>query len=575
MRKRRFDKLIRKIMGDQAEAISLTVDKTNLVILEGEVNDWQLADELAHKLAKKRGVRNVVNHLRLAGQPVKAPVSQAAIKRARDKGVIEEVDVVIIGAGVSGCGIARELSKYDLRIALVEKGNDVAVGASKANNGMIHPGNATQPFTLKAKMNVRGVELYPRWAKELNFHFEQIGSFVLAYEPADKKIMWLSYLAGRLNRVPGMKKMSGKEIMAMEPNLPKKPLAGVYTPTTAYVDSYNVVVALAENAATNGVRFYFGAEVLAIDVDEEHQVRQVISRRGVFNTRLVINAAGLHADEVAAMIDDQFYTIHPRRGTVLIFDKSIAVNGRALNGKTAIRKAHTKGGGLQRTVSGNPLWGPSAEEITDKEDTSVTAESFDYSFKLGKSVYNRIYPTDVIAYFSGIRPADYREDFIIEPSTKVNGFIHVAGIQSPGLASAPAIAERVEQLALKILKHPSLKPTYQPERPKPIIFSECNHQQQAELIEKDAAYGNIICRCETVTEAEIVQALHSPVPATTLDGLKKRTRARTGRCQGGFCEPKILAIMAREMNKKPTEIIKDGQGTYVIERRCRGEEVCQ
>lgn len=572
MKQKKLERLISKIMQTDHHNIQVSFGPDRIAHLEGETDTWGQIDQIGHAIGKKRGVKNVVSHLRVKGHAPNPPIDPQRIQQAKEKGKIGAVDVLIIGAGISGCGIARELSKYDMSICVAEKAADVAEGTSKANNGMIHPGNATTPFTLKAKMNVEGNALYEKWAKELQFEFHQTGSFVLAYDKEDKKLLKLSALAGKLNRVPGMRKMKKEEIESLEPHLPRKPIAGMFTPTTAYVDPYEVVFSLAENAAENGVQFYFNAEVLAVSLDAQNQIQGVLTEKGFIETKVLINAAGVHADDIAKMAQDEFYTLHGRKGGILIFDSALSLNQRALNGKGTDRSSHTKGGGLQQTVHGNPLWGPSAKEIEDKEDLSVTKEDFEYDFSLGHSIYPDVKKTDVIAYFAGVRAADYKEDFIIEPSQKTHGFIHVAGIQSPGLASAPAIAKRVEGFVMELLGHPAVKRDYNPIRKKPVVFAKLSKEAQDELIRQNSQYGHVVCRCETVTEAEIVAAIHAKVPATTLDGIKKRTRGRMGRCQGGFCGPKILSILARELNVPPTAIQQGNSGSYVIEKSIREGE---
>lgn len=571
MEKRILSKTEKKL-GFEDLDIKLKVDKDKIAYLDGEVDNWEQVVKIGLQVGKNRKIKNVVNNLHPKGMEIKKKDRSDGIKKGLEIGVIHEADVVIVGGGVIGCGIARELSKYDLDVALVEKEADVADGTSKANNGMIHPGNAAMPFTLKAKMNVKGNAMYSDWAKELKFPFKRTGSIILAYTKAEKKMLKLANLAGKLNKVPGMRKVSGKQAMRLEKSIKKEPKEALWTPSTAYVDGYGVTIALAENAATNGVKFFLETEVVDVNV-RNSRVRGVITDKGIIKARYLVNSAGVYGDDIAEMVGDKFYTIHPRKGGILIFDKNKkGVSTATGTPSTKGRNSQSKGGGSQATVEGNLLWGPSAREVMDKDDLSFTNEDLEYALRVGKTSNPNIKKSDVITYFSGLRAADYKEDFIIEKSSKVNGFIHVSGIQSPGLASAPAIAEMVTGIIEKEEGSFDLNPDYNPYRKKPIEFRHLSRKAQDELIKKDPRYGNVVCRCETITEGEIVDAINGPIPCTTVDGVKKRTRASMGRCQGGFCSPKILSILARENKKKITEISQKGHESFIILKNARAND---
>ena len=563
-----LEKKIKKVLDLKEYPIKISQRHDNVIVLEGEVPNWEVANEIAHIAAKPKKVRNVINHLSVNGKSLAFRPKTKKIEQGLKQGVIDQVDIIIVGGGISGCGIARELSKYDIKIALIEKGDDVAMGASKANNGMIHPGNAVKPGTLKAKLNIEGNRMYDKWAKELNFHFRRTGSFVASYDRSDRWIIWLSWIVGRLNKVPGMCFISPDKLLEMEPSIAVKPRSVLYFPSTAYVDGFEVTIALAENAAENGVRFYLSTEVLDV-LTENNRVTGVVTNQGIIKGKVLINAAGVHADEIAAMAGDQFYTIHPRKGAIVIFDKSVPGVNRSINGRPKVRLKNTKGGGLQRTVSGNPLWGPNAVEIMDKEDTSVQAEDLEYVLSIGEIVNPQIRRSDIISYFAGVRAPDYKEDFIIECSNKIKGFIHVAGIQSPGLAAAPAIAKMVEGLVKAEMGELQLKAEWNPIRQKPIVFSELTYEEQDKLVQKDPSYGRIICRCEMVTEGEILAALRSPLKIETIDALKRRVRVTAGRCQGSFCIPRILEIIEREKSLKPEEIRKQGKESRIVHSTIR------
>ena len=572
MESRILDKIHKKIDTNGMD-IKLKVDKNKIAHLEGKTNNWEEVVKIGLLVGKNRKIKNVVNDLYPKGVEIIKKDKSKLIEQGKEIGLIEEVDVVIIGGGVIGCGIARELSKYNLKICLVEREEDVSEGTTKANNGMIHPGNAAMPFTLKAKLNVKGNEMYTDWAKELNFPLERTGSLILSYNKKEEKILNLANLAGKLNRVPGMRKISGKEAMKLEESIKEEPKVALWTPTTAYVDSYGVTIALAENAASNGVKFYLGTEVVDVIVCK-NEVEGVVTNKGIIKSRYVINSAGVYGDDIADMAGDKFYTIHPRKGGILIFDKNKPGVSRATGTvNTKGKNKQSKGGGSQRTVEGNPLWGPSAREVMDKEDLSFTKEDLEYSLSVGEKSNPHINKGDIITYFSGLRAADYKEDFIIEKSNIIKGFIHVSGIQSPGLASAPAISHMVVNIIKKEEGGLDKNLSYNPIREAPVEFRNLSREKQDEIIKSNPKYGNVICRCETITEGEIIDAINGFIPCTTVDGVKRRTRATMGRCQGGFCGPKILSILAREQGKDITEISQKGHESFIIVKKAREVEV--
>lgn len=561
--------------------IKISVDK--IVYLKGEVDKWQDVVDIGHIVAKVKGVVNVVNDISAKGIKIVKKDNTEKIKKTIEQGKVMRTDVVIIGAGISGCAIARELSKYDLNIVVLEKNSDVAEEATKANNGNIHPGLLATPGTLKAKLNLEGNKMYTDLSKELNFEFKRPGSMYISYNKKDwrkfkalkrvkkTKVGYLIKPLRQIMRTPGLKWLTPEQVKELEPNIKGNPVGGFLMSTMGLVEPYEVCVALAENAVQNDVTFRFNTEVLDITT-QDCVATGVITNESIIKCNYVINCAGIYADDIAEMAGDRFFTIHPRRGAIAIIDKSRkGFLNRPAGGSLETKKKgnNTKGGGASVTPEGNLLWGPTATEVPDKEDKSVEAADMEYITRLGRSITDEVSKAEIITFFSGLRAPDYKEDFIIGMSKKIKGFINVAGIQSPGLASAPAIAKMVGRIIIKDIGDIQIKDSYNPIRPPKVKFRNLSHAEQDELIKKNPKYGNIICRCELITEGEILDAIHSLVPATTIDAVKRRTRAGMGRCQGGFCGPRTLEILARELGKEPTDITLKGSNSYILDRKSR------
>lgn len=546
------------------------VMEDDILHLHGTLDSWQQMIDFCHGAAGLPGIRNLVSHI---GTPESVHTPPADTAPFKDKGVCKKADVVIVGAGVTGCAVARTLSKYQLKIVVAEMASDISEGTTKANNGMIHSGYDSKPGSLKAQCCVEGNAMYTGWAKELGFPFQRTGSFVCGFNGADMETIRRLYDNGVANRVPGIEVIDGDRAREIEPNLADGIIGALWTPSAAYVEPYEVALALAENAADNGVEFLLDTKVFDV-LTGNGQVTGVVTRDGIIEAGIVINAAGLYADEVAAMAGDQFFTIHPRRGTLAIFDKENKGRLHTFAGKAPDH--YTKGGGPQETPEGTLLWGPSAKEVPDKEDLGVDQDDLDFILEKGRELTRNISVDTLITYFSGNRAATFMEDFIIENSRKHKGFIHVAGIQSPGLASSPAIAARVEKLVLEQRPDTVQKKDYNPRRNHKKPFRFCSNEEKKALIQENPAYGTIICRCENVTEGEILEAIHGRIPAVTVDAVKRRTRAGMGRCQGGFCQSRVVEILARELGLSPAQVTLKGAGSEILIRSARestgGEE---
>lgn len=462
-------------------------------------------------------------------------------------------DVTIVGAGVIGCSIARELSKYNLKVCVLEKGPDVATGTSKANSGIVHGGHDATPGTLKAKLNVRGNEMFDKLVEELDFPFKRNGSLVLCFDESEKDGLQKLLEKGQKNGVPNLEIIGKERILEMEPNVNDDVVGALYVPTGGIVCPYEMTIAMAENAYTNGVEFKFETEVKNV-VKKENGFTLETSKGNV-ETNLVINAAGLFSDDLNNMVSKNKIEIIARKGEYCLFDKTAG----AMATKTLFQLPTKMGKGVlvTPTVDGNLLIGPNAVDVEDKTDVDTTQEGIDDILNRAKKTFKQIPMRQVITSFSGLRSHDTVNDFIIGEAEDVPGFINVAGIESPGLSSAPAIAEMVEGIVVEKLS-PAKNDKFNPIREGIPKFREMTNEERKELIAKDPSYGKIVCRCETVTEGEILNAIRRPLGAKDLDGIKRRTRAGMGKCQSGFCSTKIVALLSKELGIPETEVTKFG-----------------
>ncbi|MBC2581101.1 NAD(P)/FAD-dependent oxidoreductase [Clostridium sp. DJ247] len=468
-------------------------------------------------------------------------------------------DITIIGAGVIGCSIARELSKYKLKVCVLEKEIDVASGTTKANSAIVHAGEDPRPGSLKAKLNVRGNSMFDKLSEELDFPFKRNGSFVLCFSKEDIQALEDYKARGEENGVPGMEILTREEALKMEPHLSDEVEAVLYLPSGGIVCPYEMTIALAENAYSNGVEFKFETKVK--NIKKKNEFYFISTNNGSIETKLVINAAGVFADDLNNMISDEKINIIPRRGQYCLFDKSV---GNMVT-RTLFQLPTKLGKGVlvTPTVDGNLLIGPNAEDIEDKNDFTTTAEGLDFVANKAKRSIKEVPMRQLITSFCGLRAHGDKEDFIIGEVKDAENFINAAGIESPGLSSAPAIAEMIEEIVVEKLC-PEKKMDFNPIRKGIPKFREMSNDERKKIISKDHKYGKIICRCEMVTEGEIVNSINRPLGAKTLDGVKRRTRAGMGRCQAGFCSPKIVEILSRELKVLPTEITKFGNGSNIL-----------
>lgn len=564
---------VQRKLDEEFPALQLKVflDERNIATLTGECDTWNTLIDAGHLVGHVKGIHSVVSDMTVKGMRIPQRDYTLLRKDGRALGTIAEADVVIAGAGITGCGIARELSKYNLKVIVCEKGEDVAIGATRANNGDIHPGYLEKPGYQKVALNVKGNKMYDQWAQELHFTFNRCGNMVVItdekYRPQLEDALKQSQENGVYAEI-----VDRKRALELEPSMLESgvdPVAALYVPSMAIVAPWEVTVALAENAVHNGVKILLDCEVVDVECTDSH-ISSVVTSKGIIRTKYLINCAGTYADDISAMAQDRCFTLHPRKGTILIFDKDVKPYKhlfRMIDEQHKVnKKVSSKGGGMGTTYDENILLGPSAIEVPDKEDKETSRGEID--FCMSRNCKKELGYKDIIRIFSGTRPATFTEDFFIEASPKTFGLINVAGIQSPGLSSAPAIAELAihlleEKMALKGEKL-TLKADFDPIRPKSLCFSQLSHEEQHALIAKDPAYGRVVCRCETITEGEILDVIHSNVVPTTVDAIKRRTRAGMGRCQGGFCQIRVIELLARELGKSWVDINLHDKGSNIL-----------
>ncbi|MGR8940897.1 MAG: FAD-dependent oxidoreductase [Gammaproteobacteria bacterium] len=468
-----------------------------------------------------------------------------------------QYDCLIIGGGVVGCAIARELTRFRLAVALVEREAEVGFGISKANSGIIHGGHHAAPTTLKGRLEWAGNRMWDDLCAQLGFGFKRIGGLTVALDEDQLPILKKLLCQGHTKGVPGLEIWDANRTLAAEPNLTPTLVAALHAPTTGVINPYEAVFRLAEGATVNGCRVHVNCAVTGL-----RQVKDgwhVATTRGTFSTRFVVNAAGLFADHIAEMAGCRTFTIHPRKGEEYLLDKRL--QGLVKRVIFPCPSSVSKGILVIPTFDGTIMVGPTAESVNDRADVTTTAAGADAVFAAVQRVVPGISPRDCIAEFAGLRaPAD-GEDFIIGPTFR-RGFINVAGIQSPGLTAAPAIAAMVVEILREEGLTLSENPHFVAELPSPVRFAELDTAAQAALVRQNPGYGRIACRCELVTEAEVVDAVAHG--ASTLDGIKFRTRAGMGRCQGSFCTARCMELLARARGVEISAVTKKGDGSWIV-----------
>lgn len=469
-------------------------------------------------------------------------------------------DVLIVGAGVVGSSIAREISRYKLKSIVLEKENDVCCGTSKANSAIIHAGFDAKPGTLKGQLNAKANELYDELSKELDFPFRRNGSLVLCFRNEDMSELEELMERGKKNGVPGLEIITGDEVRRREPAITDEVVAALYAPTGGIVCPFSLNIAMAENAYVNGVDFKFNSKV--IKATKENDYFEVITEENVYKTRILINAAGVYSDVINNMLSKDKFTVIPRRGEYDLFDKYIGgmVNATIFQLPTKLGKGIL----VSPTVHGNLIVGPNAVDQEDKDDFETRREGLDEIIEKAYLSIKNIPLSSVITSFSGLRARTDKDDFVLGESKDVPNFINAAGIESPGLTCSPLIGIIIGNIVKKKL-NPELNVEFNPIRKGITHFNSLSIEEKEKVIKGNHLYGRIVCRCESVTEAEIVDAITRPLGATDMDGIKRRTRAGMGRCQGGFCLVRNMELMEERLNIKFTDITKFGRkSTFVI-----------
>lgn len=466
-------------------------------------------------------------------------------------------DIVIIGTGIVGAMTARTLSSYNLKVCVVEKNSDVSMGATMANSGIVHAGFDAKEGSLKALLNVKGCEMMPKIAKELNVKYRNNGSLVVGYNDEDKAELENLLERGIKNGVKGLKLLNAKEVRELEKNISDDVICALYAPTGGIICPYSLAIAAMGNAMDNGVELKLDFDVLEISYNGEYYT--VKSNGEEVCAKYVINAAGIYSDKIAQMVGDNSFSVNPRKGEYILLDKECGNLANCTLFKTPTKMG--KGILVSPTAHGNLLLGPTSVDIDDKEDKSTAPEGFDSIIEQAKTRIKNIPFGKTITSFCGLRSVGSTGDFIIN-SNKPN-FINAAGIESPGLTASPAIAEYIvnmlKEMGLNLVKNEN----YNPNR-KPIgHFSELSIEEKNKIIKENSAYGKIICRCEGITKGEILEAIHTNPKATTVDGIKRRTRASMGRCQGGFCYPYIIEILSEELGIPYDQVTKFGGNSKI------------
>lgn len=537
-------------------------DRGHYIELTGELAAWEDVVRAGSIAAKRQKGASVVNHIRFTGAEI-PPMTAPAQRDEALEGI--RPDVLVIGGGITGCAAARELSRYELSVLLVDKEHDLALHASSRNDGMVHPGIDLRKGSLKHRYNLAGNNMYDTLCDELGVSFVRSGQY-LCFPASWLPLLYLTLPYWRWLGLRGVKVLGRRALHAVEPSLDEALGAALYFPSAGSVCPYGLTIALAENAVQNGASVSLDTVVEGMEV-AQGRIQSVATNRGTVYPKIVVNAAGVFANEVAAMAGDEFYSIHPRRGTNAILDSkisdSIAKTIVSSIGTSSTKSAHSKGGGIVRTACGNILVGPDAVETYEKENFATYRQGVQATFEKQQRTVPRLSTGSIITYFTGVRAPTYEEDFVVQRGVETENLIHAAGIQSPGITAAPAIGVEVARFAASAIGAKA-KADFDPVRPPIVKAAALPLEEREALIQSEPDYGLILCRCEEVSRGEVLAALRRNIPCDTVDGVKRRVRPGMGRCQGGFCGPLVAALIAEETGKPLCEVLKSGEGSAIV-----------
>ncbi len=547
------------------------------VRLTGELDNWADIYRCGRAAVCKKSL-GVLNDIKLKGfheEPKRPTLQDDAVDG-------QTPDVLVIGGGIVGCAVARELTRLDVSVLLVEKCNDVACGASSRNDGCIHPGIDLHKGQQKLKYVLAGNKAYTALAEELGLQLKRWAqTFIFSTKWENAIIPPLYKLRAKQLGVEGVRHLTPKQLKEIEPNPPRWATGAMYMATAGMVSPYKTTIALIDNAIENGAKVSLNTYVKGMKV-ENGKIVSVDTNRGTIYPKVVVNCAGIYSDVIADMAGDRTFTIHPRKGTDIILDKKRV--GYALSSYARSYFAplppearpdnkeqvgHTKGGGVMRTVDGNILVGPDAHEVPSREDYSTSMQDIDNIIKKQKLAQPMLNKGDVITYFSGTRAATYEEDFVVRRGIFTSNIYEAAGIQSPGITAAPAIACDIRDWVKQDLgakDNKSFNPVY---KHTPRLADQTDSVRE-EYIERNSDYGEIICRCEEVSKGEIIDALNSPLKVATIDGIKRRVRPGMGRCQGGFCSPLVAKIIAEHEGVEIEDVLKGDEGSVIVYGNTKG-----
>ncbi len=565
------EKINKKLKENGFSNFSVTETPEGLV-LNGESSSWDDIVNAGFCAATKYGKIHVINDVHFTGDDI----PEMRKPEIKDKAIDgQHPDVLVIGGGIVGASIARELMKWDLDVLLVEKEYDLALGASGRNDGCVHPGIDLVKGSLKQKYNLAGNRMFDRITKELDVDFERCGQSVGFDSGKLLPLLHLSTIYFKFMGLGRVRIFNQKQLHAFEPAIREEVKCGMFFPTGGVVCPYNLTIAYGENAVDNGAKLSLNTAVLGMELESD-KIVSVSTNRGTVYPKVVVNAAGVFSEEIAKMAHDRFFSIHPRKGTNTILDKKTArfvLTSYTLRGSVK-NEGNTKGGGIVRTIDNNVLVGPDAVETYKKEDYTTEDKNIAAVFEKQSKATEKISRGDTITYFSGVRAPTFEEDFIVEKGRKTRNIVHAAGIQSPGITAAPAIALDITKMCVELLRKDGCKvlqnENFNPQRHGIPRVARLSDEERSSLIAKNPDYGEIVCRCEEISRGEIIDALNRSVPCESVDGVKKRCRPGMGRCQGGFCGPNVAKIISEQKNIPLEEVCKADEKSKILFGRSKG-----